>query len=304
MSKTIAKGLFYLVAIVLIAWTASLTMSFLRIALPGAAWYVPILGLVIFDAGMISWLYVFLLYAQGMIQRATAIVLCLFNFVGVGLLVLSEVLLGGQQLTEAPADLGTYAVWGIAIWTVMNVLGVLVFHLGDPESQKAMAFQAEKDAIWSDAQKVLKQRRIGMSQELAAQLGDRLFSELLAELAVDVNQNGTPDILEPGKQSPPKLSAGSQDTLHNDNPRIIASETGNGNWPYMTGNTIHPRYDWQSQEWNELYKNFQARRALATENERDTVTGEFLREKTDMVRRWEDSDRHGTNAANPTQRPK
>jgi hypothetical protein len=152
----------------------------------------------VFDVGMISWMYVFLSHAQGAIQRATAISLCLFDFVGVGLMVIAEILLGGQTFAVAPANLGDAAIWGIGVWTVVNVLGVIVFHLGDPENRKAMAFQSEKDAIWDEAQKVLKQRRIGMSNQLAAELGDRLFSELLAELSVDVNNNNVPDVLERG----------------------------------------------------------------------------------------------------------
>lgn len=42
LNRTIAKYLFYFVAIVTLLWTGSLTYSFLTTALPGAFWAVPL----------------------------------------------------------------------------------------------------------------------------------------------------------------------------------------------------------------------------------------------------------------------
>jgi hypothetical protein len=198
MSKTLAKGIFYLVAVVLLVWTGSLTYSFVSMALPSAHFLVPALALIVFDVGMIAWMYVFLSHAEGAIQRGTAITLCLFDFVGVGLMVMAEILMGGQQIAAVPAMIGDAAIWGIGAWTVVNVLGVIIFHLGDPESRKAMAYQSEKDAVWEGAFKDLQQRRIGMSKQLSAVLGERLFTELLSQLSVDVDNDSVPDVLQSG----------------------------------------------------------------------------------------------------------
>jgi hypothetical protein len=197
--KTLSKGLFYLVALVLLAWTASLTVAFIAVALPNLPWYVPYLALVAFDGGMIAWLFVFLKYAQGTIQRAVALALTLFDFVGVGLLVIAEILLGGQSLTEAPAALGTWAIWGIGVWTVVNVLGVLLFHIGDPEAQVQMSIQNEKDAIFRGALANLGSRRVENSKMLADQLGSRMYDQMLAELFVDKDGDGVPDALQSGR---------------------------------------------------------------------------------------------------------
>jgi hypothetical protein len=194
--KFSAKLIFYLVAAVLLFWTASLTVAFVDAALPGMPWYIPYLSLVIFDAGMIAWLYVFLRHAQGTIQRATALIATAVNFVGVGLMVLAEVLLGGQSLVAAPENLGTAAIWGIGIWTVINVAAVLLFHIGDPEAQKQMSIQNEKDAIWRGALQQLASLRTTHSQQLTAELGNRLYRDLLDELFMDANGNGRPDIFE------------------------------------------------------------------------------------------------------------
>lgn len=200
LNRTIAKFLFYGVAIVLLAWTSSLTYSFLGMALPGQLWIVPLLGLVVFDAGMISWMFVFLSHAEGAIQRAVAIILCLFNFVGVGLMTISEILLSGQTMAAAPEMLGTIAIWGIGIWTTVNVLGVIIFHLGDPSARKEMAIQSEKDAIFEGALKALKQRRVDAQTALSNELSGVMFGELLADIRTDKDNNGVPDIMERGNQ--------------------------------------------------------------------------------------------------------
>ena len=206
LNRTIAKFLFYGVAIVLLAWTSSLTYSFLSMALPGQLWIVPLLGLVVFDVGMISWLFVFLSHAEGAIQRAVGIILCLFNFVGVGLMTISEILLSGQTMAAAPDMLGTIAIWGIGIWTTVNVLGVLVFHLGDPSARKEMAIQSEKDAIFEGALDALKQRRVDAQQALSHELSGVMFGELLANIRADKDRNGVPDIMERGRQNGPHIT--------------------------------------------------------------------------------------------------
>ena len=215
--RTIAKFLFYGVAIVLLAWTSSLTYSFLSMALPGQLWIVPLLGLVVFDVGMISWLFVFLSHAEGAIQRAVGIILCLFNFVGVGLMTISEILLSGQTMAAAPQMLGTIAIWGIGIWTTVNVLGVLVFHLGDPNARKEMAIQSEKDAIFEGALTALKQRRVDAQQALSHELSGVMFGELLADIRADKDRNGVPDIMERGRQDAPRI-------VEPEQPRLTAAD--------------------------------------------------------------------------------
>jgi hypothetical protein len=200
--KTLTKALFYLVAIVLIFWTASLTVSFIRAALPLMAWYVPFMALVVFDGGMIAWLFVFLKAAEGTMQRAVAIGLTGFDFIGVTLLVMAEILLGGQSLTAAPAYLGTYAIWGIGIWTAVNVLGVLVYHIGEPSAQVSMAIQNEKDQVFRGALLNMAEQRQANSVNLAKKLGDGLYQQLLDEMMIDRDGDGRPDLLQAANMPP------------------------------------------------------------------------------------------------------
>jgi hypothetical protein len=199
MHKSIAKGLFYGMATVLILWTASLTYMFVATALPQAHWLVPLFALVIFDVGMLAWLKVFLDYAQGSGQRALALTLCLFDFLGVGLMVLAEILLGGQTLVTPPENLGEYAIWGIAIWTVVNVGGVLILHMLEPSARRKIVLQGEMDLVFDEALKKLSGRRAAIGGELSDRLADGLLAQLVAGLALE----GTRPALEPVVEAKP-----------------------------------------------------------------------------------------------------
>lgn len=201
LNKTIAKIIFYLVAVTLLVWTATLTVSFLQSVLPNAFWAVPYLGLVIFDGGMIAWMIVFLSHAQGAIQRATALILTVFNLIGVGLMVVAEILLDGQTWTTPPESLGTIAVWAVGIWTIVNVAGVVLFHLGDNDARREMAMQSEKDAVFDAALDDLKTRRIAAQKQLSQEMSAVMMNELIASLRADNDRNGVPDIMERGRQS-------------------------------------------------------------------------------------------------------
>ena len=199
-NRTIAKILFYAVALTLLMWTASLTVSFLQSVLPNSFWLVPILGLVVFDGGMVAWMFVFLSHAQGAIQRSIALILTVFNLVGVGLMVIAEILLDGQQWVAAPESLGTIAVWSIGIWTIGNVAGVVMFHLGDNEARKEMAIQSEKDAIFEAALDDLKTRRVFMQKALSQEIGQAMMDEIIADIRADKDGDGRPDIMQRGQQ--------------------------------------------------------------------------------------------------------
>jgi hypothetical protein len=245
LNRTIAKFLFYAVALVLLVWTSSLTYSFLSMALPGTFWLVPLLGLVVFDVGMIAWLFVFLSHAEGAIQRAAAIILCLFNFVGVGLMTISEILLDGQTMVEAPAMLGTVAIWAIGIWTTVNVLGVLVFHLGDNKARREMALQSEKDAIFDAALDDLKTRRIAAQKALSQEMSAVMMDELTASLRADNDRNGVPDIMERGQQSGPRITTTERPQLTAEQAAQVAAYLSLAQ-PVDTGNSTHhdtPRHD-------------------------------------------------------------
>lgn len=196
MSRTIARFAFYSVATILFLWTASLTVSFVSNALPSAHWMIPFFSLVVFDGGMLAWLVVFLYYAEGSGQRVISIGATVLDLLGVALMVVAEIFLGGQNLVAAPDNLGEYSLWAIGIWTVLNVAGVVAFHLLDNENRQRMAIQNEADEVMNNAFKLLKEKRLNMSHKLADEISEGLMLQLTNKLTSDANRNGVPDIME------------------------------------------------------------------------------------------------------------
>lgn len=231
-SKMAAKGLFYFVALVLLVWTSSLTVSFVSNVLPDVFWVVPFLALVMFDVGQVAWLFVFLNYARGAGQRAVSIGACLLDFVGVGLMVTAEILLGGQSLVAAPQNLATYAVWGLGLWTVANVGAVILFHLLQPEARKKMAMQSEMDAVFEESLQRLTNMRAAHSGRLSQQMANGMMQQLVAQLAADADRDGIPDVWQdalpqiagPGSNAEPPALPGKVDRLKSLPDRLQAEE--------------------------------------------------------------------------------
>ena len=212
LKRTGSKIVFGLISTVILLWTAYLTTSFLSMVLPASFWIVPYLGLVVFDGGMIGWLTVYLYMAEGAMQRAIALGLTLFNLLGVGLMTIAEIVLGGQTFTAAPEMLGTVAIWGVGIWTFVNVAGIVAFHLSSPDARIAAAIQDEKDAIVEDALTDLRNRRGENAAVLGAYMGGGMFKTLVSEIGADADGDGLPDLYERrGNRGAPQLPAPGSD---------------------------------------------------------------------------------------------
>ena len=213
LKRTGSKIVFGLISTVILLWTAYLTTSFLSMVLPASFWIVPYLGLVVFDGGMIGWLTVYLYMAEGAMQRAIALGLTLFNLLGVGLMTIAEIVLGGQTFTAAPEMLGTVAIWGVGIWTFVNVAGIVAFHLSSPDARIAAAIQDEKDAIVEDALTDLRNRRGENAAVLGAYMGGGMFKTLVSEIGADADGDGLPDLYERrGNRGAPQLPAPGSDS--------------------------------------------------------------------------------------------
>lgn len=232
-AQTAAKAVFLLVSTVVLVWTSYLTVSFLTLVLPESFWMVPYLGLVIFDGGMLGWLVVFLYLAEGSSQRFIALFMTVFNLTGVGLMTVSEIVMGGQTFTTIPPMLGTIAIWGIGIWTFVNVGAIITFHLASPSARLSAAIQDEKDMIVEDALKNMRNRRDVNSRALADGLGQHLYGVLLRELTTDDDRDGIPDLFER------PADRGIRNNPSSSHPSISAHTPSHVSLP-VTGNGVEP----------------------------------------------------------------
>jgi hypothetical protein len=99
--------------VVAIGWSASLSFALLCRVLAG---------------------HHFLIILFGLVMTAPCLV-------AVAAMTAGEILIGGQQITDAPALFAPVAVWAIAVLTAANVIAVVTFHLVEPGNRRAMALQ-------------------------------------------------------------------------------------------------------------------------------------------------------------------
>ncbi len=196
LKRTGSMIVFGLISVVILLWTGYLTTSFLSTVLPASFWIVPYLGLVVFDGGMIGWMFVYLYLAEGSMQRTIALYLTVFNLIGVGLMTIAEIVLGGQTLAAVPPMLGTVAIWAVGIWTFTNVAGIIAFHLSSPDARIAAAIQEEKDAVVEEALTDLSNRRQENAKILSGQMGAGMFKTMVSELSLDSDGDSLPDVYE------------------------------------------------------------------------------------------------------------
>lgn len=216
MKQLFAKAVFYGVAAILVLWTGTLTYGFVSSVLPNMHWLVPLFALVVFDVGMLAWLVVFLDYAEGTPQRTISVALCLFDFAGVSLMVFAEVFMGGQELAEVPAMLGESALWGIAIWTVVNVLGVLGFHLTSPEARKSIKLKSLQDQVFDLAMLKLESKVDSMADKWANEQADNM----IIEVAGMGNQRDGVKVIEHEQPALPASTTPQVDVVPVRNPKL------------------------------------------------------------------------------------
>ena len=177
----IVFGIFYLLCAVMLAWTASLTLGLMHRLLPGDP-RTPLFALALFDGGALAWLLVYMFRAHGQAQRWTAAITMGLDLVGVVGVSMAELFLGGQQLAAIPVALGSVVVWGVGIWTALNVIAIYTFHMTDPSRVTADRVRRLADdttrASLDVAENNIKQEAEAMQAIIARQTRLKVLKEL------------------------------------------------------------------------------------------------------------------------------
>lgn len=189
MRGTMAKGLFYLLALVVVAWMVSNSYAILQFVFPGDG-FTPILGLVLFDIGALIWLYVFVAHAQGVVQRSIAVALSTLSLIGAVVLTLAHLYLGGQTLVEIPPDIGQWAIYVIGGMTLLDAFGVWGFHIADPDVAQAIRERAASDQVLSLAQDMADRQLTASAADIAGQIAQSRYEDAQRRLLNMIRTSG------------------------------------------------------------------------------------------------------------------
>jgi len=186
LAGTIGKILFWVFAVLVFFWTASLSVAALRTILPGDP-IKPYVGLVLTDVGALTWLLVFIGQAQGLPQRAISLIMFVIDLAGVILLAAFELLTGGQRLAAVPAEIGTAVIWGVIGLTLVNLAAAYFYHLAHPETWKAIEFGVLTDRLQGEALQQATRSVEAEAQKLGAILAARATAELKYNLRLPMS---------------------------------------------------------------------------------------------------------------------
>jgi hypothetical protein len=186
LAGTVGKILFWIFAVAIFFWTASLSLAALRTILPGDP-IKPYIGLVLTDIGCLTWLLVFIGQAQGLPQRAISLIMFIIDLAGVVLLAAFELLTGGQQLASVPAEMGTAVIWGVIGLTLVNLAAAYFYHLAEPHTWKAIEFGVLTDRLQGEAMQQATRSVEAEAQKLGAILAARATAELKYNLRLPMS---------------------------------------------------------------------------------------------------------------------
>jgi hypothetical protein len=184
-SKTMTKILFYVLVGLLFVWTSSLTVSLAGRLFPSSP-ILPWFALCLFDFGALTWLLVFLKNAEGLPQRAISLLAFVLDLVGIFFASFAELFLGGQQLTAIPADLGTYVIWVIGGYTIINLAAAYAYHITEPAEMREIRMQTLRDRVQAEALDQVEAQITVEAQQLAAAIRESLYADVLATLHLPI----------------------------------------------------------------------------------------------------------------------
>lgn len=152
------KALFKFVALVaflvigggLLVYAASRSLDFVQTTLPANDQVLGYFALLATSGGMIGWLLVFLYRADGIIQRGTALIMVLIDFLGEAALFTMDTLyrsgengLVGQMTQEEIRAV----ILGMSALIAVNIFATIIFELGRMEVLKEIAEGAARDLV-------------------------------------------------------------------------------------------------------------------------------------------------------------
>ncbi|WKZ39313.1 MAG: hypothetical protein QY328_13695 [Anaerolineales bacterium] len=152
------KALFKFVAMVaflvigggLLVYAASRSLDFVQTTLPSNDQALGYFALLATSGGMIGWLLVFLYRADGIIQRGTALLMVLIDFLGEAALFTMDTLYRSGEnglVGQMTQDEIRMVILGMSALIAINIFATIVFELGRMEVLKEIAEGAARDLV-------------------------------------------------------------------------------------------------------------------------------------------------------------
>lgn len=148
--KFVAIVAFFVLGGGLLVYAASRSLDFVQSTLPAENQVLGFFALLATSGGMLGWLLVFLYRADGIVQRGTALLMTLIDFLGEAALFTMDTLYRSgeqglvKQMTEGEIRM---VILGMSALIAINIFATLIFELGKMEVLKEIAEGAARDIV-------------------------------------------------------------------------------------------------------------------------------------------------------------
>ena len=148
--KFVATVAFLVIGGGLLLYAASRSLDFVQTTLPANDQALGYFALLATSGGMIGWLLVFLYRADGIIQRGTALLIVLLDFLGEAALFTMDTLYRSgenglvSQMTQSEIRM---VILGMSALIAINIFATIVFELGRIDVLKEIAEGAARDLV-------------------------------------------------------------------------------------------------------------------------------------------------------------
>lgn len=148
--KFLAMVAFLVIGGGLLVYAASRSLDFVQTTLPSNDQALGYFALLATSGGMIGWLLVFLYRADGIIQRGTALLMVLIDFLGEAALFTMDTLYRSGEnglVGQMTQDEIRMVILGMSALIAINIFATIVFELGRMEVLKEIAEGAARDLV-------------------------------------------------------------------------------------------------------------------------------------------------------------
>jgi hypothetical protein len=205
MVRKIGTIVVFILAAVLLVYSATRSLDFISLTLPEDRQVLAYFGLAALDGGLIAWILSYLYGSKGW-QRAISFLMVLVDLVGAIAMFTLDTLYntGKAGMTEAltPSEMQT-AVLALSGVIALNIAAAVAHHLTDPEKLRE---QAEEDAFSKVEDATLKQiskNADSLAAQLAPTLAQDWMNQTRARYMSYVGSGQIPTLLDGTAQNVP-----------------------------------------------------------------------------------------------------
>ena len=184
--KYIAAVLFFVLAVMLIGWSASRGLDFIQTTLPEGQKTSAYFGLAGTEVGMIVWLLVFMYAARSIGQYVIAGLMTLIDLAGaIALFSFDTLLRAGENgmIESLSADEVRTVIIGLNVLIAANVIATVGYHLAESETQKRIGESVMQGLLELKVMRAIERQGQAIVDAQAPQIAEQYLDEFKGRFA-------------------------------------------------------------------------------------------------------------------------